>query len=153
MKIKMKKIFVHCTLCIAICLLSACGFDETDSPGMVWIEPGTFMMGNNGDPGSGGVFDDRERPTHQVTLTKGFYMSRYLITQELYHSIMADVEDHELPARFRPGDRLPAEGLSWYEAIVFCNKLSIREGLTPVYSISKDNSYPYNTNMTTNPDE
>jgi len=29
----------------------------------------------------------------------------------------------------------PVESLSWYEAIIFCNKLSIREGLSPVYSI------------------
>jgi len=34
-----------------------------------------------------------------------------------------------------PG-KLPVEKVSWYDALVFCNKLSIKEGLNPVYSIS-----------------
>jgi formylglycine-generating enzyme required for sulfatase activity len=39
------------------------------------------------------------------------------------------------PSTFR-GDDLPVECVSWYDAIVFCNKLSMREGLTPAYTIS-----------------
>ena len=30
----------------------------------------------------------------------------------------------------------PVEEVSWYDVLVFCNRLSIQEGLTPVYSIS-----------------
>jgi formylglycine-generating enzyme required for sulfatase activity len=32
--------------------------------------------------------------------------------------------------------RLPVEQVSWYNALAFCNKLSIKENLTPVYSIN-----------------
>jgi len=33
------------------------------------------------------------------------------------------------------GDNYPIYWVSWYDAIVFCNKLSIMKGLNPVYSI------------------
>ena len=34
------------------------------------------------------------------------------------------------------GERLPVEKVSWFDAVVFCNKLSIVSGKTPVYSIN-----------------
>ncbi|MGA2141903.1 MAG: SUMF1/EgtB/PvdO family nonheme iron enzyme [Brevinematales bacterium] len=34
----------------------------------------------------------------------------------------------------------PADQVSWYQALVFCNDLSIKEGLTPVYSINGSTS-------------
>src|SRR4051794_14157338 len=33
------------------------------------------------------------------------------------------------------GDRLPVEGVSWWDAVGFCNALSVHEGLTPTYRI------------------
>jgi len=33
------------------------------------------------------------------------------------------------------GDTDPVQNVSWYQAIAFCNKLSLAEGLTPVYSV------------------
>ncbi|WP_327149567.1 formylglycine-generating enzyme family protein [Nocardia sp. NBC_01329] len=35
-------------------------------------------------------------------------------------------------------DRLPADSVSWYEAIRFCNALSERSGMTPAYRIGGD---------------
>ena len=34
------------------------------------------------------------------------------------------------------GDNLPVEGITWYDAIYFCNELSRLSGFTPVYSVN-----------------
>lgn len=38
----------------------------------------------------------------------------------------------------RKGDRLPVEGVSWWDAVRFCNALSEREGLTLAYHPQAD---------------
>ena len=40
------------------------------------------------------------------------------------------------PSHFK-GDTHPVENVSWSEAVLFCNKLSEKEGLQPVYSFPK----------------
>ena len=71
-----------------------------------------------------------------------FKMLKTEVTQELYKSIMG-----ENPSYFQIGSKeyavtegenvkkLPVESVSWYDAIYFCNKLSIKKGLTPVYAV------------------
>jgi len=53
---------------------------------MVWIEPGTFMMGSP-DTESGRGSD--EGPQHEVTITKGFWLGKYEITQEQWETVMS----------------------------------------------------------------
>jgi formylglycine-generating enzyme required for sulfatase activity len=40
------------------------------------------------------------------------------------------------PSEFKGAD-LPVEKVSWYDAIEYCNKRSLKEGLTPAYIIDK----------------
>ena len=73
---------------------------------------------------------------------KDFKMLKTEVTQKLYESIMG-----ENPSYFQIGSKeyavtegedvkkLPVESVSWYDAIYFCNKLSIKKGLTPVYAV------------------
>ena len=51
------------------------------------------------------------------------------VTQELYESVMG-----ENPSKFK-GANNPVECVSWYDAIYFCNKLSVAKGYKPVYSV------------------
>ena len=81
-------------------------------------------------------------PAHQVTLTSGFYMGKYQVTQEQWEAVMGNN-----PSSFRAGgggagqvtgldtSRFPVERVSWYDVIVFANRLSKQAGLTPVYEI------------------
>ena len=77
-----------------------------------------------------------------VTFNSGFFMSKYLVTQELYQLVMGANPSYFTPDNGKPpatgevDGKRPVESVSWYDAIVFCNKLSIIEGLTPVYKIS-----------------
>lgn len=53
------------------------------------------------------------------------------VTQELYESVMG-----ENPSNFKEEKNLPVEQVSWYDAVYFCNKLSAKCGLTPVYAVA-----------------
>ncbi|WP_191013802.1 formylglycine-generating enzyme family protein [Treponema zioleckii] len=56
-----------------------------------------------------------------------FFMAETETTQKLYKEIMGT---HECSSE---GDDLPVDKVRFYETLVFCNKLSEKEGLTPVY--------------------
>jgi formylglycine-generating enzyme required for sulfatase activity len=93
--------------------------------GMVRIEGGSFMMGSpesEADRGGG-------ETQHQVTLSS-FYIGKYEVTQKEWVEVMGSN-----PSHFK-GDNLPVEMVSWYEVIEYCNKRSVKEGLTPAYTVS-----------------
>ena len=90
-----------------------------------------------------------------VTLSD-FYMGKYEVTQEEYASVMAGqtvtvdgttylleinpsycTEDSEKYTLF-PGDeqgKRPVEGVTWYDAVWYCNVLSEKANLSPAYKI------------------
>ena len=110
-------------------LLVLAGCPEPTSGGMenmVRVEGGSFQMGS--PPSESGRFDN-EGPQHQVRVST-FYMSRYEVTQKEWREVMGSS-----PSRFS-GDNLPVEQVSWYDAVVYCNVLSVQKGLTPVYTIN-----------------
>jgi formylglycine-generating enzyme required for sulfatase activity len=75
---------------------------------------------------------------HSVALAKGFYIGKYEVTQELYQAVMGSNTGYftNNPASGEEQAKRPVEQVSWYDAIVFCNKLSLLEGLAPVYVMS-----------------
>jgi formylglycine-generating enzyme required for sulfatase activity len=83
---------------------------------LIALPGGMFRMGTLGKQG----YDD-ERPVHQVTVAP-FLMSKYLITQAQWRSIMGTPH-----GRFT-GDRLPIERVSWHDAVRFRERLSKRTG-------------------------
>jgi formylglycine-generating enzyme required for sulfatase activity len=100
---------------------------------MVPVLGGSFQMGKElGTTGSGDV-----TPVHTVTLT-GFSMSKYPVTQAQYQAVMGSNPSNfsSNPESGETQGNRPVEKVSWYDAIVFCNKLSIAEDLSPAYSIN-----------------
>ncbi len=85
---------------------------------LIWIPPGEFLMGSPSE--QGGM--SSEGPVHKVTISNGFWMGVYEVTQEQYKTVMG-----ENPSHFK-GDNLPVEQVSWDNAVEFCRKLSEKEG-------------------------
>ena len=92
---------------------------------LVRVPGGSFQMGS----ASGG--DSDERPVHTVTVST-FYMGKYEVTQGQYRTVMGSNPS----SGYGTGDNYPVYYVSWYDAVEFCNALSVREGLQPVYTIS-----------------
>ena len=92
-------------------------FPESD---FVYIEPGTFLMGSL--PNEEGRGDDEA--IHRVTLTKGFRMSKFEVTQKQWVAVMGTN-----PSAFRENS-LPVEMVSWDDVQAFIQKLSIESGIS-----------------------
>jgi formylglycine-generating enzyme required for sulfatase activity len=90
----------------------------------VKVEAGTFVIGS---PNSE-VSRNRDEAQRQV-IVGSFYIAKHEVSQDDYESVT-----HSNPSFFK-GPNLPVERVSWYDAILYCNARSEREGFTPVYTI------------------
>lgn len=63
-----------------------------------------------------------------------FYISKYEITRAQWRQIFGDTSD---PSELKYSGSLqdPVQMVNWFHTIAFCNKLSLKEGLTPVYEV------------------
>ena len=90
---------------------------------MVGIREGSFIMGS---PETEQGHTDDESPQHQVTI-KFFLMGKYPVTQAQWQAVAALPQvNRELepdPSYFK-GENRPVEGVSWYDAVEFCERLS-----------------------------
>lgn len=98
----------HASLC-----LDLGGGVELD---LVWIEPGTFVMGS---PEEERLRGGDEGPQHRVVISRGFWMGRYEVTQRQYKRLM-----NAAPSSFKTsGLDAPVERVSWIDAKSFCARL------------------------------
>jgi formylglycine-generating enzyme required for sulfatase activity len=97
-------------------------------PNMAWIPCGTFVMGS---PASEAEREPDE-VQHTVTLSQGFYMGKYLVTQAEYLAVMGnnpsyfttnDWEGNPIPLDLSR----PVEEVSWYDATNYCARLTAQE--------------------------
>lgn len=85
---------------------------------------------------------DEHSPDFSMSVSD-FFISKFEITQGLYKSIMEpDLDCNPEPSYFcqdayadENQELRPVERVTWYDAVVFCNRLSEKEGLEPVYKI------------------
>lgn len=87
---------------------------------LVYIVPGTFTMGSPSTETDRG--STSEGPQTQVTISKGFWMSKYETTQGEYQSVMG-----VNPSYFKGDNNLPVEQVSWDDANNYCANLTSRE--------------------------
>ena len=110
----------------------------------VWIPLGRFLMGSPEGEG-----DDNEHPQHEVEITKGFWMGKYPVTICQYMAFCHDTDRNwpewlEIGSDYNintgsdefyrrhvsedPGDKRPIVGVSWEDAVVFCEWMSSESG-------------------------
>ena len=94
-----------------------------------------------------GSFQMIDQSEHQLTvsLTRAFFICDHEVTQKEYKDIMGTN-----PSKFKANpekgeiqENRPVEDVSWFDAIEYCNRRSVKEGLAPCYKI----------NGSTNPDK
>jgi len=108
----------------------------------VRIEGGEFVMGS---PPSDQDAENDEKPQHKVPISP-FYLGATEVTQAQYLAVMKTNPSwfsltgggsakiaHQSTAKH------PAEQVSWFDAIRFCNGLSEKEGIPTYYHVAGDN--------------
>lgn len=123
-----RQLILSATLIVAA--LTAAGAITSGSqekvPGdLVLVKGGTFRNTKSNYYGKGVTVSD-------------FYIGKYDVTQKEWIEVMGSN-----PSKFE-GDNLPVEMVSWYEAIEYCNRRSLKEDLKPYYNIDKTRDDPNN---------
>ena len=98
---------------------------------MINVQGGTFMMGS--PEGEIGANPANETPVHSVTVNT-FMIGKYPVTQRVYEDVMG-----VNPSINKGSPDMPVDNVSWNMAVDYCNKRSVKEGLTPVYTINGNN--------------
>ncbi len=83
---------------------------------LVRIPAGSFIMGStNGEP--------TEQPVHDVTVSQDFYMGKFEVTQIQYQTVTG-----VNPSYSPVCNDCPVETVTWFEAVAFCQALSVQTG-------------------------
>ncbi|MDR3058224.1 MAG: formylglycine-generating enzyme family protein [Prevotella sp.] len=87
---------------------------------------------------SGSFISTTLRYAEDVEISSGFWIGETEVTQELYQRIMGTnpsfYSDNPAPGEIQ--SKRPVENITFYDALVFCNRLSIAQGKEPVYRVS-----------------
>lgn len=120
----MKKLIIFLIL-IVVSACSQAPAPSESKDGFVFVEGGAFA-------------NTRSDYYGKDATIASFYMGKYEVTQKGWVEVMGSN-----PSQFK-GDNLPVEMVSWYDAVEYCNKRSIKEGLEPYYNIDKSKKDPDN---------
>ena len=78
--------------------------------------------------------------TEGIQVINAYKIAKHEVTQELYMAVMGTNPSkyNNNPVSGEIQRKRPVECVSWYDAIYFCNKLSMIIGLTPAYSVNNE---------------
>ena len=105
---------------------------------MIQMNPGTFMMGSP-EGRSGGIFNPG--PQHKVTITKGFYLGKYEVTQGQWESVMGTRPWAGKPL-VQENPNHPAVWISWNDTQGFIQRLNEAAG-SALYRLPTEAEWEY----------
>jgi formylglycine-generating enzyme required for sulfatase activity len=74
----------------------------------------------------------------EVELTRPFYLAIHEVTNAQFRQFKPDHSSERAGRYSLNGDQQPVVKVSWVDAVQYCNWLSKKDGLTPVYRLSGD---------------
>ena len=115
--------------------------ERTTDMSFLWVPPGKFWMGSSkkqGEPNFDGEASDRETPPREVTLTDGFWIAEFPVTNAQY-SVFLEKAGTKAPAywrdrRFNAPDQ-PLVGVDWEESRSFAKWLTEQANLGGAFHI------------------
>ena len=92
---------------------------------MLWVESGTFTMGSPTTEAGRGTNETE----HNVTLTQGFYLGKYEVTQAQYEAVMTGNTDSlsATPSQWPNNPNRPVEKVSWADVQIFLARLNAQQ--------------------------
>jgi len=107
---------------------------------MAVIPAGDFLMGSAGNEESA---SGRETPQHRVKVPE-FLMGKFAVTQAQWQQVAGlpkvKLDLNPDPSNFK-GAKRPVEGVSWFKAVEFCDRLSVETGKT--YRLPSEAEWEY----------
>jgi len=101
---------------------------EVTEETMMMVPAGTFTMGSPvGEPGR---FTNETQ--HVVTISRAFLMKATEVTQGEWQTLMGNNPSVSIEC----GASCPVDDVSWWDAIAYCNAMSVAEELTPCYDLT-----------------
>jgi formylglycine-generating enzyme required for sulfatase activity len=91
------------------------------------IPGGRFYMGSHD---SDEYLRNNEHPQHRVVISHNLFIGVYPVTQKEFQELM-----EFNPSTAVENETCPADSVSWYSAVEFCNKMSELEAFTPFYEL------------------
>lgn len=123
MKAAIKQLKLFAVFAVMVLALADNVYAQSGASDFVRIPAGSFQM------------IDRVENQLTVSLTRAFFICDHEVTQKEYKDIMGTN-----PSKFKANpekgeiqENRPVERVSWFDAIEYCNKRSIKEGLMPCY--------------------
>jgi formylglycine-generating enzyme required for sulfatase activity len=101
---------------------------ENERKNILWQEMESRMVKI---PGGKVLLKDTWSENQFTAEISSFFIDKYPVTQALYEKVMGEEKNK---STFKDGGH-PVKNVKWFDAVEFCNRLSDKTGLKPVYTI------------------
>lgn len=113
------------------------------------IPAGYFSMGVSSRLEGNSEQVKKNEKEHTVYLSKSIYVSVYEVTQKDFEKIMEKNPSYfsakgngNKKVQGKQTDLFPVESVTWFDAVEFCNRLSVKDGLEPYYKVEASDAIP-----------